>query len=1221
MKPSGPSEQVHDQRRGADGGSRPFALLRYFSLASLLSIVVASVLLAVYFRQVAVNSLVEAGEAHNVHMAHAFINALGPEISPLLAEAKGLSAGQIRALPRTGQVKQAVADHARGLPVVKIKLYSPDGRTIFSSEPSQIGEDRSGNAGFIAAREGRVASELVYRDRFSAFEQVIERADLLSSYVPVVRGSPHRVEAVFELYSDVTPFIQNIRQVEKVATLGVLAVFSVLYAALFTIARRADRLLTLETGRRQQDHQALLDSERRFRQLTGLSSDWYWELDEEFRISKLTAGPHAREWIDHGVGLGKRRWELPYLVATEARWAEHKATLAAHRPFRDFELKRVARDGSLRTISLSGEPVSDARENFKGYQGVGRDITQQKLAEQALRESEERLRLAVEAAELANWDWGIESDRLTWGVSPERLLGPLPPAADRYPDFRDMLHPEDRERFLAAGRRTVAEGVPYHCEFRIVATDGSVRWIAARGQPIRDATGKVARLIGVSQDITERRRAEQALKQSQELLEVFFTQSLDGFFFMMLDAPVEWGPNADKKGLVEYALDHERITRVNSAMCEIYGVPAGRLLGRTPREIFSDDPDYARDCWYDIFEYGHLKTESLFRKADGTPVWAEGDYICLRDAEGRITGHFGVERDVTARRRAEEALRESEQRFRDVVNAGGEYVWEADADWRYTYVSDQFEAMLGYTPSEVLGRKPAEFMPPAEADRVNDWFQERLLEGRLFRGLEHMSVAKSGSIVWQQVSGVPVRDHRGDIVGYRGTGRDITDRRLAEERIEHLATRDSLTGLPNRVLLNDRLDQALLSAQRNGEMVAVLFIDLDRFKTINDSLGHHVGDELLKQVAERLGACVRKGDTLSRLGGDEFVVALEGLRSAQDATIVAEKVLQTVTQPYPIEGHMLDTSCSIGIGIYPADGGDIKTLLRNADTAMYHAKEKGRNNYQFFSHDMNVRVVERLNLESALRRALERDEFVLHYQPQVDLKSGRVVGAEALIRWQHPEKGLVSPATFIPVAEESGLIVPIGEWVLFAACTQGRAWSLQGHDALRMGVNLSVRQLNRDLAKTLAAIVKATDFDPRRLDLEITESLLMRNVEDTLSALDELNRLGVQISIDDFGTGYSSLSYLRRLPIDAVKIDRAFVRDLGISRDDAAIVAAIIAMARSLQIRVIAEGVESPNQLEILGTLQCNEYQGYLFGKPVPAEEFSTRFLSAKAPRPLSSKR
>ena len=366
---------------------------------------------------------------------------------------------------------------------------------------------------------------------------------------------------------------------------------------------------------------------------------------------------------------------------------------------------------------------------------------------------------------------------------------------------------------------------------------------------------------------------------------------------------------------------------------------------------------------------------------------------------------------------------------------------------------------------------------------------------------------------------------------------------------------------------------------------------------------------------------MRKGDTLSRLGGDEFVVALDGLRNAEDATLIAEKILQALGQPYTIEGHTLNISCSIGIGVYPDDGNDIKTHMRNADTAMYHAKEKGRNNYQFFSHDMNVRAVERLTLEGALRRALEREEFVLHYQPQADMKTGKVVGAEALIRWRHPEKGLIPPATFIPVAEESGLIAPIGEWVLSAACAQGQSWAQDGHDKLRIAVNISARQINRELAKAVDATVRSNRFDPQCLELEIAESLLMHNVEETIAALKDLNDLGAQISIDDFGTGYSSLSYLRRLPIDAVKIDRSFVHDLGSSRDAAAIVAAIIAMAKSLQIRVIAEGVESYDQLNILEMMHCDEYQGYLFGKPVPAAEFAALFLVARPAGAVFSER
>lgn len=428
--------------------------------------------------------------------------------------------------------------------------------------------------------------------------------------------------------------------------------------------------------------------------------------------------------------------------------------------------------------------------------------------------------------------------------------------------------------------------------------------------------------------------------------------------------------------------------------------------------------------------------------------------------------------------------------------------------------------------------------------------------------------------------------------------------RDAQADLEKLATRDTLTQLPNRLLLMDRLGHTIVTAQRDQEQFALFFIDLDRFKTINDSLGHHIGDALIQQVAERLSQCIRHGDTLARLGGDEFVVILDKVARAADAGHLAQKILVEVRRPYTVEGLTLNTSCSIGIAFCPGDGEDAQTLMRNADTAMYHAKENGRNTFEFFSAEMNTRAVQRLKLENELRNALLRNEFLLLYQPQVDLRSGAIVGAEALIRWRHPEMGMVAPAAFIPVAEDTGLIVEIGEWVLQEACRQQQLWRAAGVPPLRMAVNLSVRQVNGGLVGLVERTLADCGLEARYLDLEITESLLMHNLEENIAILNQVRGCGAQISMDDFGTGYSSLASLKKFPIQTLKIDRGFVLDVVDDKDDAEIVRAVVAMAHSLNLRVIAEGVESGQQLAFLRELGCDEYQGYLFSKPVPPDEF-----------------
>ena len=430
---------------------------------------------------------------------------------------------------------------------------------------------------------------------------------------------------------------------------------------------------------------------------------------------------------------------------------------------------------------------------------------------------------------------------------------------------------------------------------------------------------------------------------------------------------------------------------------------------------------------------------------------------------------------------------------------------------------------------------------------------------------------------------------------------------LAKVQMDHLAYHDVLTDLPNRMLLQDRLEQAIEVAQRQDRPLALMYMDLDRFKHINDSLGHTVGDQLLQSVARRLMECVRQSDTVSRQGGDEFVLLLPLIEHAEDAALAAQKMLAALTQSHHVAGHDLHISVSIGISIYPDDGRDAQTLIKCADTAMYYAKESGRNNYKFFEPEMNARAVQRQIIEASLRRALEAQEFVLFYQPKINLESGTIVGVEALIRWQHPERGLLSPAEFVSIAEDCGLILPIGRWVLREACRQGQAWRLEGLPPITVAVNTSALEFRaKDFLANLRSTLAETGLEPRYLELELTESVLMRDAESADSVLHALAEMGVKLAIDDFGTGYSSLSYLRRFPIDALKIDQSFVKHMSGNPDDATIVSAVISMGKSLKQRVIAEGVETPEQYGFLRAQQCDEGQGFYFGRPVPAKSLAT---------------
>ncbi len=564
---------------------------------------------------------------------------------------------------------------------------------------------------------------------------------------------------------------------------------------------------------------------------------------------------------------------------------------------------------------------------------------------------------------------------------------------------------------------------------------------------------------------------------------------------------------------------------------------------------------------------------------------------------------------------ANSMLRDSETRSRAVLDSVDEGIIAIGENGVIEIFNPAAERIFGYPGSEIVGRNVSLLMPEPYRGQHDGYLKRYLETGES----KILGVVREVTGVRKNGTGFPLELTASEVWVearrlYIASARDVTARKEAEQHIMYLANHDALTGLPNRILLQDRIRQAIAQARRGNARGAVLFIDLDQFKTINDSLGHDVGDLLLKAVAERLVSGLRSEDTVARQGGDEFIVVLSSVTNAQDAGTVAQELLDAIAPPYQVKGNELHTSASIGIAIFPDDGEDGDTLLKNSDTAMYHAKEAGRTNYQFFTPEMNQLAAERQSLGTCLRHALERSELLLHFQPMVDMAGGKLVGLEVLLRWQHPEQGLIPPLKFIPLAEETGLIVPIGEWVLKSACLQLKAWQDQGYDLPLLAINLSARQFRqKTLAETIARILDETGVEARFVELEITESILMDNTDEAAETLRKLNDMGLEISIDDFGTGYSSLSYLKRFPIDKLKIDRSFVQDIATDPDDAAIVTAIIALAHSLQMKVIAEGVEEAAQLAFLSRQGCDQYQGYYFSKPLPAAEVVTKLQRRKA--------
>ena len=702
----------------------------------------------------------------------------------------------------------------------------------------------------------------------------------------------------------------------------------------------------------------------------------------------------------------------------------------------------------------------------------------------------------------------------------------------------------------------------------------------------KDENGAVNFVSSIARDISERIALESRLTRSRD----FHLKLFQHFPYMI------WRSGTD--GKFDY---------VNKTWLDFTGRKLEQELGDGWAEaVQPDDLDRCRNVYLEAFgKREPFEIEFRLRRHDGEYRWLMGNGAPYEDLNGDFAGYIGASYDITERKRQGEKLRLWGRAIESSVNA----ILITDAEIPgnpLISANPAFERITGYRQEEALGRNCG-FLQNEDTDQPGIEELRQAIHEQREGHVVLRNYRKDGSMFWNELLIAPVRDESGKVTHFIGIQNDVTERKTHESQLERQANYDTLTGLANRNLFQDRLSQALISSRRNNRGLAVLFIDLDHFKQINDSLGHDAGDLLLTQVATRLTGNVREGDTVARQGGDEFVLILSEIREEDDVPVVAQKILQAMSAPFDINGRELHITCSIGIASYPKDGEDRQTLLKNADAAMYRAKELGRNNAQYYAAEMNLKAMERLVLENGLYHALERNEFLLHYQPQVDLRSGEIAGMEALVRWQHPELGLVSPAMFIPVAEDSGLIVSLGEWVLRTACAQNKAWQLAGFKPISVAVNLSARQFRQpDLAEMVAAILGETGLDPACLELELTESLVMQDVEKTIATLSKLKAMGIKLSIDDFGTGYSSLSYLKRFPIDTLKIDQSFVRDITTDPDDAAIAKTIISMAHDMQLRVIAEGVETEAQKSFLQQRHCDEMQGYLFSRPLPAEMFET---------------
>ncbi|HUQ76368.1 MAG TPA: EAL domain-containing protein [Burkholderiales bacterium] len=828
---------------------------------------------------------------------------------------------------------------------------------------------------------------------------------------------------------------------------------------------------------------------------------------------------------------------------------------------------------------------------------AGREVSE-------LRAHEQRLKSLTELS--ADWFWETDSEhRITWlsgGGPVATLFGSTPTYGKR---FWEIPRVEVDPKALQAHLERLGKELPFF-DLEIARSDerGARQVHIISGQSRRTADGGFVGYRGVGRDITEQRRAELTLSHAKARLEM----ALDGGNL------AEWHYDATTDEL--YAGDGW-VRFLGHG--ESPAITHGAQFFAT---IHPDEAPGAREAWVGALKGRVPEYETEFRARTHRGEWkwlhARGR-VTERDAQGHALRLSGIVADIEMRKLVEAAMGEADRRFRDVAAVSAEYVWEADQGWRFTYLSERVEALLGYSRAELLGRTLWDFLPLGEERAIREWFANHGGEGRPFRDLVHRVMTKSGGVLWQSISGVPLHGPDERWSGYRGTAADVTSRKQAEARIEQLSTRDALTGLANRGLIAERTATAIGTAARSRTQLALLVIDLDRFKLVNESLGHAAGDALLRAVAERLQNALRREDTLGRLGGDDFVLLWNGLKSREEAAALGERLLSILARPFTIEGRTLNVGASIGVALYPRDGRDFAELLKHADAAMYHAKESGRGAFRFFHPTLAARASEWLRVENELRSAVTKSELLLHWQPVLsgDVMRGRstIVGAEALVRWQHPTRGLVGPEDFVPLAEDSGLIRALGEWTLERALAQAGAWQRELPGKPWFAVNVSAAELVQGDAfvDKVTNCLTAHSLEGGSIELEVTERVLMSNFEDNANTLRRIGELGVRFAIDDFGTGYSSLAYLRRLPIHKLKIDRLFLRTLESNAADQAIVRTIAALADTLGIGVAAEGIETPAQLERLLALGCSQWQGHLFSTPLDAQAFSALFAPNRA--------
>jgi diguanylate cyclase (GGDEF)-like protein/PAS domain S-box-containing protein len=815
--------------------------------------------------------------------------------------------------------------------------------------------------------------------------------------------------------------------------------------------------------------------------------------------------------------------------------------------------------------------------------------------------TEDRLNEAQRIARIGSWTWDTVNDTHWWSDELYRMLQ-LDPAVEArpYERFRALVHPNDRRRLDRTRERTFAGEKVEPVEIRITLPDGSERIIETRGEATLDEQGRPLIINGTLQDVTAQKVTQTALRLTERRYRDTQRLARIGNWEAEIATGRSWWSKELYNMLEEDPASYE--ASFENFMTHVH--PDDRWSLEQRSRVIALGPNA-----YEVSEARLLLPRSGVAKIVQLSVEVRDD------ADGNPIAVVGTIHDITERRALETRLRESEARYASTVELAAVGIAHVDPHGHLIWSNSWLRNMLGYDQEELSRLTVWELSHP-EDGHATDGDHRRLHAGEVDSlRIEKRYVCKDGTIIWVKIATAPRYDSRGGLLYDVAIVEDITPRKLAEARIQYLATHDELTGLPNRVSFVELLGHALEGARRRQHECAVLFVDLDRFKIVNDSLGHEAGDQVLKQVAQRLRDCVRSSDIVARFGGDEFIVLLDPIADQAAAAAVAASILAAMLKPVRIMSYECRVTASIGIARFPEDAMDAPTLMKQADMGMYLAKDEGKNNFQFYSGVVSPMSVERIVLETHLVHALERNELFLEYQAKIELATGRICGVEALLRWNNPQLGVLSPNAFIPLAEDTGLIVPIGKWVLRTACAQSIAWQHRGLPPLVMAVNLSPRQFKDPaLVEVITAALRESGLPAHCLELEITESMIMNSVDQAAQTAAVIKSLGVRLAIDDFGTGYSSLSQLKQFPIDTLKIDRSFIRELPGNQDDQAITDAIISLGKALSVNIVAEGVETAAQEQFLRERGCHEIQGFLYSTPCDPDAFVRLFAQRNTP-------